>query len=219
IVSGSKAQIAMVEGFAQEMPEDEMPEALQFAHGVIRQVIESQEELYRKVKPTKREFVAPADDGLLQRLTDTYYTQVTAAKQTGGKAARTATVRALRDRAEGEVIPNPEADGAITAERFRAVWHDLEEKVVRDLILAGTRPDGRDRTSLRPIHCETDVLPRVHGSALFQRGETQALITVTLGTARDEQRVDGLHDDFSKKFMLDYNFPSFSVGEVRPIRG
>lgn len=219
IVSGSKSQIAMIEGFAQEMPEDEMFEALQFAHGVIRQVIELQEELYRKVNPTKREFVPPADDGLLQRLTDTYYHEFKAAKQTGGKAERAAAVRALRDRAKSEVVPEPEAEGAITAERFRAAWHDLEEKVVRDLILAGTRPDGRDRTSLRPIHCETDVLPRVHGSALFQRGETQAMITVTLGTARDEQRVDGLHEDFSKKFMLDYNFPSFSVGEVRPIRG
>jgi polyribonucleotide nucleotidyltransferase len=99
------------------------------------------------------------------------------------------------------------------------VWHELEEKVVRDLIIAGTRPDGRDRTSLRPIYCETDLLPRVHGSALFQRGETQALITITLGTSRDEQRVDGLQEEFSKKFMLDYNFPSFSVGECRPIRG
>ena len=103
--------------------------------------------------------------------------------------------------------------------RFGHAWHTLEEQVVRDLILAGTRPDGRDAKTLRPIECEVDVLPRVHGSAIFQRGETQALITVTLGTGRDEQRVDGLIDEYSKKFMLDYNFPSFSVGEVRPIRG
>ena len=90
---------------------------------------------------------------------------------------------------------------------------------MRDLILGGTRPDGRDNKTLRQIECEVDVLPRVHGSALFQRGETQALITVTLGTGRDEQRVDGLFEEYSKRFMLDYNFPSFSVGEVRPIRG
>jgi polyribonucleotide nucleotidyltransferase len=152
-------------------------------------------------------------------LTDTYYNDFRAAKQTTGKAERSAAVKAVKERARGEVIPDPAAEGAITPERFRSAWHDLEEKVVRDLILAGTRPDGRDHTSLRPIHCETDVLPRVHGSALFQRGETQALITVALGTARDEQRVDGLLDEFSKKFMLDYNFPSFSVGECRPIRG
>ncbi len=90
---------------------------------------------------------------------------------------------------------------------------------MRDLILSGTRPDGRDGKTLRPIDCQVDVLPRVHGSAVFQRGETQSLITITLGTGRDEQRVDGLIDEYSKKFMLDYNFPSFSVGEVRPIRG
>src|SRR6185295_14459812 len=78
---------------------------------------------------------------------------------------------------------------------------------------------GRDGKTLRAIECQVDVLPRVHGSAVFQRGETQALVTVTLGTSRDEQRVDGLQEEYSKKFMLDYNFPSFSVGEVRPIRG
>jgi polyribonucleotide nucleotidyltransferase len=107
----------------------------------------------------------------------------------------------------------------VTAEHFSSVWHNLEEKVVRALILSGTRPDGRDYRTLRPISCAVDVLPRVHGSAVFQRGETQALVTVTLGTGRDEQRVDGLVEEYSQKFMLHYYFPSFSVGEVRPIRG
>ena len=90
---------------------------------------------------------------------------------------------------------------------------------MRELILSWRRPDSRDYTTIRPIECSVDVLPRVHGSAIFQRGETQALITVTLGTNRDEQRVDGLIDEYAKKFMLDYYFPSYSVGEVRPIRG
>ena len=219
LVSGSRSQVAMIEGFAQEMPEEEMLEAIQFSHAMIREIIDLQEEFYRKVNPTKRDFVAPADDGLHDRLTGAYYSEFRRAKQTVGKAERADAVRQLRERAQAEVIPDPTAPGAIAAERFRVVWHDLEEKVVRDLILAGTRPDGRDNKSLRPIYCETDLLPRVHGSALFQRGETQALITVTLGTSRDEQRVDGLQEEFSKKFMLDYNFPSFSVGEVRPIRG
>ncbi|CAN0465391.1 unnamed protein product, partial [Hapterophycus canaliculatus] len=161
----------------------------------------------------------PADDGLFDRLDSAYYNDFKAAQQTSGKQDRNDAVRALRDRAMSEVIPDPKAEGAICVNRFKSVWHDLEEKVVRGLISAGTRPDGRDRNSLRAIHCETDLLPRVHGSALFQRGETQALITIALGTSRDEQRVDGLQDEFSKKFMLDYNFPSFSVGECRPIRG
>ncbi len=126
---------------------------------------------------------------------------------------------ALKQKVLAELIPDPAAAGAIPLTAFGNAWHKLEEKVVRDLILSGTRPDGRDGKTLRPIHCSIDVLPRVHGSAVFQRGETQSLITITLGTGRDEQRVDGLIDEYSKKFMLDYNFPSFSVGEVRPIRG
>ena len=91
--------------------------------------------------------------------------------------------------------------------------------MIRDQILSGTRPDGRDHATLRAIECKVDVLPRVHGSAVFQRGETQAMITVALGTGRDEQRVDGLVEEYTKKFMLDYYFPPFSVGECRPIRG
>jgi polyribonucleotide nucleotidyltransferase len=219
IVSGSREQVAMIEGFAQEMSEDEMMEAIQFAHGVIRDVIDLQEELYQKVNPTKKEFVPPEDDGLFQRVNDAYYDEFRGAMQTPGKQDRVDAVKALKQRATSEIIPDPEAQGAVCTKRFGSVWHDLEEKVVRDLITAGTRPDGRDNTSLRSIYCETDLLPRVHGSALFQRGETQALVTVALGTGRDEQRVDGLMDEYSKKFMLDYNFPPFSVGECRPIRG
>ncbi len=219
IVSGSRDMVAMIEGFAHEMPEDEMMEAIQFAHKIIREILDLQDELHRKVNPVKTPYEAPADDGLFGRLNDAYYDRFRAAKQTGSKLERAAGVRAIRDEAMAAVIPDPTADGAINVNRFKKVWHDLEEKVVRDLILAGTRPDGRDSTSLRPIYCETDLLPKVHGSALFQRGETQALVTIALGTARDEQRVDGLQDEYSKKFMLDYNFPSFSVGECRPIRG
>ncbi len=219
IVSGSRDEVAMIEGFAQEMTEDDMMEAIQFAHGVIREVIELQDELYRKVNPTKKEYVPPEDDGLFDRLRDAYYEDFKSAQQTPGKQDRADAVKALRDRATSEIIPDPDADGAVCPKRFKTVWHDLEEKVVRDLIMAGTRPDGRDNSSLRSIYCETDLLPRVHGSALFQRGETQSLVTIALGTSRDEQRVDGLAEEYSKKFMLDYNFPSFSVGECRPIRG
>src|SRR5690606_32070240 len=117
--------------------------------------------------------------------------------------ARAEAVKMVKDRALAEFIPDPAAEGAFTAPQFATAWHDLTEMVVRDLILAGTRPDGRDGKTIRPIQCRTGVLPRTHGSAVFQRGETQALITVTLGTTRDEQRVDGLFDEYAKKFMLD----------------
>ena len=219
LVSGSREQVAMIEGFANEMPEDDMLKAIKFAHEAIRDVIDLMEELYEKVSPTKKEWTPPEDDGLFGRLESGYYEAFKAAQQIPGKQDRATACGELRDKAKVEITPDPKADNAIDAKRFKSVWHDLEERVVRDLILAGTRSDGRDGTSLRAIHCETDLLPRVHGSALFQRGETQALVTIALGTGRDEQRVDGLMDEYSKKFMLDYNFPAFSVGECRPIRG
>ncbi len=117
------------------------------------------------------------------------------------------------------MVPDPKAEDAITPEAFKAAWEALEQRVVRDSILSGTRADGREYKKLRPISCQVDLLPRVHGSALFQRGETQALATVTLGTGRDEQRVDGLLEEYTQKFMLHYYFPPYSVGECRPIRG
>jgi polyribonucleotide nucleotidyltransferase len=105
------------------------------------------------------------------------------------------------------------------AKKIRAVFSEVEEQVTREAILAGVRPDGRNYEQIRPISCEVGVLPRVHGSSVFTRGETQAMCTVTLGTSSDEQLVDGLIEEYSQKFMLHYNFPSYSVGEVRPIRG
>ncbi len=219
IVSGTDDAVAMVEGFARELPEDVMAEAIAYAHGVIKEILALQRELADKLGVEKTEFVPPADDGLFDRLKDRYYEDLKAAKQTEGKLARAEAVSALHQRVQGELIPDPEAEGAISPAALHEAWHALEARVVRDLTLAGTRSDGRGYQELRNIECMVDVLPRTHGSAVFQRGETQALVTVTLGTSRDEQRVDGLVDEYSKKFMLDYNFPPFSVGECRPIRG
>jgi polyribonucleotide nucleotidyltransferase len=219
IVSGTPEAVLMIEGFAREMPEDRMIEAIIEAHRVIRELCQMQVELAEKVGVVKAEFETPSDGGLLEKITANYYEAFKTAKQTSGKQDRASACKELKAKALDEVIPDPAAEGAFTPEAFRSAWHDLEEKVVRDLILAGARPDGRGPKDLRAIECEVNLIPRVHGSAMFQRGETQALITVTLGTGRDEQRVDGLFDEYSKKFMLDYNFPSFSVGEVRPIRG
>jgi len=219
IVSGNRHAILMIEGFARELPEDRMAEALEEAHRYVRELCDLQQELIERVRPTKMEFVPPPQDGLKERLQQSYYDRLRQAKQSEGKQARADAVAELKAQALAELIPDPAAEGALTMDAFQTAWHDLEQRVVRDLILAGTRPDGRDTKTLRPLYCEIDLLPRVHGSALFQRGETQALVTVTLGTGRDEQRVDGLFEEYSKRFMLDYNFPSFSVGEVRPIRG
>jgi len=219
IVSGNHDSVLMIEGFAREVPEDRMAEAINEAHRHIREICSMQEELVQKFGPAKTEFVPPESDGLLDRLKQSYYDRLKQAKQTSGKQARAEAVRELTETARAEIMPDPDAENAVSPEAFRTAWHDMEELVVRDLILSGTRSDGRDAKSLRDIECHVNVFPRVHGSAVFQRGETQALITVTLGTARDEQRVEGLVEEYSKRFMLDYNFPPFSVGECRPIRG
>ncbi|MCX7426661.1 MAG: polyribonucleotide nucleotidyltransferase [Planctomycetia bacterium] len=219
IVSGSKDAILMIEGFAREMSEDRMADAIVAAHGYIRQICDLQLELMEKANVVKKEYEVPEPDRLVEKLQERYYDALSNAKRTEGKLARAEACEALKRRALSEMIPEPEAEGAIPVSRFHAAWHDLEALVIRDRILAGARPDGRDYTTVRSIRCMVDVLPRVHGSAVFERGETQALVTVTLGTGRDEQRVDGLVEEYTKKFMLDYYFPSFSVGEVRPIRG
>jgi polyribonucleotide nucleotidyltransferase len=147
-----------------------------------------------------------------------FYKELLDVKQTSGKADRADKVRELRDRIFDEFLPadkEPEYSPSQVSQAFET----LEERVVRDLILEGKRIDGRNTRQIRNITCEVGVLPRTHGSAVFQRGETQALVTTTLGTTSDEQRVDGLIEEYSKKFMLDYNFPPFSTGECKPIRG
>jgi polyribonucleotide nucleotidyltransferase len=226
IVSGSPTAVLMIEGFAREMPEERMLQAIEEAHRHIRTICEMQDELVRKAGKPKKEYVLADYSGLRDRLTRGFFAELRAAKALAGKQERGQAVKALRERAKAEIAPSEPAAtaragdaGGFSDGDFAHVWHALEEQAVRQNILDGKRPDGRDYTSLRPIHCDVDLLPRVHGSALFQRGETQALITITLGTGKDEQRIDGLVDEYSKKFMLDYYFPSYSVGEVRPIRG
>jgi len=219
IVSGTKDSVLMIEGFSREMPEDVMAEAVMAAHGYIRELCDLQQELIDKVGTPKTPYEAPASDGLFGVLELQFGARFSAANLTDGKHARHDAVVALKEEALAALVPDPKAEGAYTLDSFYKNWHDLEAKISREQILSGTRSDGRKHNELRNIECEVDLLPRVHGSAVFQRGETQAFITVTLGTGRDEQRVDGLFDEYTKRFMLDYNFPSFSVGECRPIRG
>jgi polyribonucleotide nucleotidyltransferase len=222
VVAGTKDAVLMIEGFAREMPEDRMADAISEAHRVIAQLCQMQEELVAKVAPEKIVIAPPTENPFAARLREAYYGPMQEAKRVDGKIARAEGVRLLREKAVAELIPVPATEPAereLETDAFREAWHALEQKVVRDAILSGRRPDGRGTKDLRQIECAVDIFPRVHGSALFQRGETQALITVALGTGRDEQRVDGLFEEYSKKFMLDYYFPPFSVGEVRPIRG
>jgi polyribonucleotide nucleotidyltransferase len=218
VVSGTRSAITMIEGFAREMSEENMVSAIMFAHEQIARIVDLIERLRSKagLEP-KPPHSAATPNPLKEIFRQKLYSEFRELKQTSGKHARADRIRELRERVNKEYLP--EEGGEYTAGQVASAFEALEERVVRDLILEGKRIDGRGTKDLRAIHCEVGVLPRTHGSAIFQRGETQALVTTTLGTVSDEQRVDGLADEYSKKFMLDYNFPPFSVGECRPIRG
>jgi polyribonucleotide nucleotidyltransferase len=219
IVSGTKSAVTMIEGFAREMGEDQMLAAILFAHKGVVTVIEAIEKLRTAAGLGPKELPpAPEPSKLFAHVKERYYDEFRERKQTAGKADRAAAIKELKDKAFAELCPE-DGEGEFTPEQVSAAFYALEERVVRDLILEGKRIDGRSTKQIRPLYCEVGLLPRVHGSALFQRGETQSLVTTTLGTSSDEQRVDGIQDEYSKKFMLDYNFPPYSVGECRPIRG
>jgi len=219
VVAGTREAITMIEGFAREMSEENMLQAILFAHRHIATMVEMIEELRRAAGLEPKAPAAPSHPNpLLEVFRSRFYQEFRERKQTAGKHERADRVRELRDRVIAEFLPQ-EGESSYTPAQITGAFEALQERVVRDLILEGKRIDGRSPRQLRPIDCEVGVLPRTHGSAIFARGETQALVTTTLGTVSDEQRVDGLVEEYSKKFMLDYNFPPFSVGECRPIRG
>jgi len=219
IVASTDKTIVMIEGFAHELPESEMHEAIMEAHRLNQELIAMQHELVAALglPPFQKPELTP--DALRQTFYDRFGHDLKAAKQGGLKQERKEATKALLQTILAEFCPAQGGDPAVTPARVKGAFHAVEERVVRELILDGVRSDGRGPRDLRPISCEVGVLPRAHGSAIFQRGETQALVTTVLGTTADEQRVDGIMDEFTKKFMLDYNMPSFAVGEVRPIRG
>ena len=223
IVSGNMESVLMIEGFARELPEPKMFEAIMTAHKYIQEICALQLELVEKVAPEKMEFEPINIKPLLNALTEKYYDDFRAAKKTVGKLARAAACDAIKEKAREELVvettEGSEEPNLFAPEYFEVAFDAFASRVVRDIILSKERLDGRGVKEVRPIEGRVNVLPRVHGSAIFQRGEIQALITVTLGTSKDEQRVEGLFDEYSKRFMLDYNFPPYSVGECKPYRG
>ena len=221
IVAGSKDSVLMIEGFAQQLPEDQMADAIMFAHRAIVELCHLQDELKQKVgRPA---FVAPPapENPFHAALREKAYSRLRDSKLSGVKADRSGATKELKAELLAAYFPDAATTTSEgwTREQFGAAFEHLQYRVVRDLILENKRLDGRTHEDLRAVSCEVSVLPRVHGSALFTRGETQSLATITLGTVRDNQRVEGLFDEVLKRFMVDYNFPSYSVGEVRPIRG
>ena len=237
IVGASRGALVMVEGSANEVPEGEVLEALKTAHSEIVRVIDIQEELQGRVGKTKIEAPEPADRSELEaRVREQAEARLDAAVQVRVKDERYTAIAKI----EGEVLEGFTAayrDEPVTLDTLAAVetrqeglrqltgdvksvLHDLRSELVRRRILqSGERIDGRGVTDIRPIACEVRVLPRPHGVALFTRGETQALVYTTLGGRFDTQTIDGLTARFSKAFFLHYNFPPFSVGEARMLRG
>jgi polyribonucleotide nucleotidyltransferase len=221
IVAGSKESVLMIEGFGQEIPEDKMVEAIMFGHREIFKLCELQEELVAKAGVTPAKFEAPPANPFAALLEAKALDKLRKLKQNPSKAERHTATDELKAALASELFPegaDADAEGR-TKLQFNVAFYALEGKAVRGLLLEGKRLDGRSVDQLRDVSCEVGVLPRVHGSALFTRGETQSLATVALGTPRDKQRVDGLFGEVSNRFMLHYYFPSYSVGEVRPIRG
>ena len=236
IVAGSANALVMVEGGAKQVSEAAVLEALRFGHGEIKRLIEAQLALRAKAGKTKRTATPPAKDAeLLRKIEGMALERIRAASQTREKKKRYEAFDAVDADVVKSIVtpfreaPRPlgtlaEVEAAQSAGRklsadVKEILHDLRGKVMRDDILAGKpRIDGRSTTDIRPITASVAELRAPHGSALFTRGETQAMVSVTLGGTRDEQMIEGLRDTFYRKFFMHYNFLPFSTGEVRPLR-
>jgi polyribonucleotide nucleotidyltransferase len=216
IVAGSRDAIVMVEGGAAMVPEAVMLEALFAAHAAMQPLIALQEELQRAVGRPKRPLAPPVADAELERqVRETALPKLRAALAKPVKHERYAALDAAKD----DIVGSLAAGSLERAKEVSAVFARLKKQVVRQAIVDERRRlDGRGLGDVRPITCEVEVLPRTHGSALFTRGETQALVVSTLGTSSDEQKIDALIGEQYKKFMLHYNFPPFSTGEVKFLR-
>jgi len=217
VVAATDSNIVMVEAGAREIAETKIVEALEFAHQAIRKLNRLQHDLKARIGKPKREFPLPKrDEAIVKAIHAAFSDRVQSANRTPEKHARQDALDALVAEAVGKF----EASHPGSAKTVKHVLGELEEHCVRQMIVKEhRRPDGRGFDDIRAITCEVGTLPRTHGSALFTRGQTQALVVATLGTKVDEQRVEELDGQSWKSFMLHYNFPPFSVGEVRPFRG
>lgn len=218
VVAGTEQAVLMVESEAQQLSEEIMLGAVVFGHEQMKVVIDAIHELVRDGgKPEVDWAPAPKNETLLARVTELAEGRLRLAYQVRDKQARTARLKEVSAQLESVLAADALAAGstAPNSAEVGAMLFDLEAKIVRSQILEGEpRIDGRDTRTVRPISIRTGVLPRTHGSALFTRGETQALVVATLGTARDEQKVDGLTGEYSDRFMLHYNMPPFATGET-----
>ncbi len=222
IVAGNAQDICMVEGEMNEVSEDEMAEAIRFAHAAIKLQVQAQLDLLAKVgAKTKRTYKhePEANPALESQIKAFAYDRIYAvAKSALGKDERSVAFKAIRKEFEATVAEQMSDSSYVYL--LKKYYHDIEKEAIRAMILNDAiRLDGRTNKQIRPIWSEVGYLPAAHGSAVFTRGETQSLTSVTLGAKTDEQMIDGAMFFGYNKFMLHYNFPGFSTGEVRPNRG
>lgn len=215
VVSNDKG-IIMVEASGREVDEDTVLQALTLAHEANQRIIQAQKDLYQQIKPRKRDFTPRLfDQEKMDEIEREHGQSVLEAMQIRGKKSSEEAVSQILEQALAKIPEENETERL----KFKELFFKLEEKLMRRLVLKNNvRVDGRSFDDIRPISAEVGILPRTHGSALFTRGETQSLATVTLGTFEDVQILDGLGEESEKRFMLHYNFPPFSVGEVSFMR-
>src|SRR4029079_8902223 len=217
LVAASRDAIVMVEGGGAEVGEDVIVDALMFAHQSAQPLIDLQEKLRAAVGKPKREFVPPVKDpAIVEKVAALANQKIEAAMAIRDKHERYGALDSAGAETKAALETTFPERGAEVGEAFESA----KKKHLRELVLnTGRRIDGRATTDIRTITCEVGVLPRTHGSSLFTRGETQALVTTTLGTSPDTQHIEGIIGDIEKRFMLHYNSPPFSTGETKPLRG
>jgi polyribonucleotide nucleotidyltransferase len=214
VVAGTQQAVLMVESEARELPEDVMLGAVVYGHEQMQVVINAINELVDEAGKPLWDWNPPVkDEALIDRLQQIAETELRAAYSIKQKQARSSKVDEIRSRVLGELVPPGSASEL--ENMVKSEFGNLEARIVRMQILDGEpRIDGRDTRTVRPITIRTGVLPRAHGTSLFTRGETQALVTATLGTSRDEQIIDALQGEYRERFMLHYNFPPYATGET-----
>ena len=216
-LAGTADAVVMVEAGAKELPEDTVVEAVRRGQEAIQQIVKIQEELVAKAGKPKRPFTPPQPDSeLAKAVADFVRPRFETAANNANKALREAALDEVRTQLIAAIGPKyPDRIGEITS----LFEKELKRYVRTQILEKGIRPDGRGTKDIRPISCELGVLPRAHGSAIFTRGQTQVLSVVALGSPGEEQRLDGLGLEESKRYIHHYNFPAYSVGEARPSRG
>ena len=219
VVCGPDEATNMLELSGNEVSEDIVAEGIKQGFDVCKTIIEAINELVGQCTVEKSFEPNPLPQDLLDQIIDKYGEEIRQAKQVKAKVERSQALDEIKEKVLAEHCPEDVEEPKYDKDKVGKALYKVEGKIQRELILNSIRPDGRAFDEVRPLAIEVGVLPRTHGSAIFSRGETQALVTTTLGTPRDKTIIDGILEEYKKGFYLHYNFPPFSVGQIKPLRG